>query len=115
MQEDLMSDRQKDDEVREADIIPASMASLRRRDLIRLGAGVVATALGTGQAGAQGRRGGGAPAPPPGQARPAGPRPHTGPGYKYTANRLGNNGPMDDTTRKIVNYVRSFDESKLTP
>ena len=43
------------------------------------------------------------------------PGPHTGPGgYKYTANRVGNNGPMDDTTRKIVKFVAEFDESKLT-
>jgi 2-methylcitrate dehydratase len=92
--------------------VPAALA-LGRRDLFKLGAGVVATALSGATAGAQ--RGGGAAAPPPGSVRKPGvPRPHTGPGYKYTAKRLGNNGPMDDTTRKIVKWVHEFDESKLT-
>ena len=90
------------------------MKRLGRRDLMKLGAGVVATALHAPKLAGQGRRGMNVPVPPPGQPRPPGPRPHTGPGYRYTANRLGNNGPMDDTTRKIVTYVREFNESKLT-
>src|SRR5262249_16720527 len=78
---------------------------------------VIAAALGAGSSSAQdsvSARRRGVPEPPPGQPPPPGPRPHTGPGYKYTANRLGSNGPMDDTTRKIVQWVREFDESKLT-
>ena len=85
--------------------------SLGRRDLMKkLGAGVVATAL-TGQrtSAQRGRGGEGAaqtPAPPPGSPPPPGEwRPHTGPAIKNDANRLGGNGPMDDTTRKIVKYV----------
>ena len=82
--------------------------ALGRRDLIKLGAGVVATALtGSSASPAQERGGGGGfqsqtPAPPPGSPPSGEWRPHTGPGYKYTANRYGGNGPMDDTTRKIV-------------
>ncbi len=38
----------------------------------------------------------------------------TGPGWKYDANRAFGNGPMDATTREIVEYVSSFSESKLT-
>ena len=41
--------------------------------------------------------------------------PFTGPGYKNTAKRLGGNGPMDDTTRKIVRFVHEFSASKMTP
>jgi len=43
------------------------------------------------------------------------PRPHTGPGYKNDYNRLAGNGPMDNTTRTIVKFVREFKESDLTP
>ena len=93
--------------------------ALDRRDLMKLGAGVVVSALSGSQVAAQGRGGRGGegqgPAPARGSTRtPGDPRPHTGPGYKYTANRLSGNGPMDDTTRKIVKFVREFDESKLT-
>jgi 2-methylcitrate dehydratase len=38
----------------------------------------------------------------------------TGPGWKYTANRSSGNGPVDETTREIVEYVSSFSESHLT-
>jgi 2-methylcitrate dehydratase len=116
--ENDMRDSQHEKVTHEADSVQPRVAPLGRRDLMRLGAGVVAAALGAGDALAQqdsvATRRRGEPATPPGQPRPAGPRPHTGPGYKYTANRLGHNGSMDDTTRKIVTYVREFDESKLT-
>jgi 2-methylcitrate dehydratase len=42
-------------------------------------------------------------------------RPHTGPGYRNEANRLGGNGPMDETTAKIVAFVHGFKESDLSP
>ena len=85
---------------------------------MRLGAGIVATASRrkqstSAQDGVVVRRRG-VPEPPPGQPRPEGPRPHTGAGYKSTAHRVGGNGPLDDVTRKIVKYVREFDDSKLT-
>lgn len=88
-------------------------ARLGRRDLMRkLGAGVVLTTLGGQRASAQ------APtlAPARGSGRPPGElRPHTGPGYRNDYNRLGNNGPMDDATRTIVNFVRGYSASDMTP
>ncbi|MGH9139706.1 MAG: hypothetical protein ACRD2I_01045, partial [Vicinamibacterales bacterium] len=60
-------------------------ATLGRRDLFRLGAGVVATTLTADRVIAQrgGGRGGASqlPVPPPGSAPPDEWRPHTGPGY----------------------------------
>jgi 2-methylcitrate dehydratase len=112
-----MSDRQGEIETHQADSIDPRRSALGRRDLVKLGASVIATALGAGNAPAQDSvevRRRGIAEPPPGQPPPPGPRPHTAPGYKYTANRVGGNGPMDDTTRKIVEYVRKFDESMLT-
>ena len=93
--------------------------ALARRDLMKRGAGVIVGAMSGSAAAAQGRgsRGGEGqrPAPATGSTRAPGvPRPHTGPGYKNTANRLGGNGSMDDTTRKIVKFVSQFNESKLT-
>ena len=37
-----------------------------------------------------------------------------GPGYRYNANRLGHNGPMDDTTRKVVRFVAEYGVGKMT-
>src|SRR5215467_3074791 len=92
-------------------------SAMRRRDLIKLGAGVVASAL-TGSV-ASVEAGGGiqnqVPVPPPGSPPPDEWRPHTGPGYKYTANRYGGNGPMDDTTKKIVEFVHKYKESDMSP
>jgi 2-methylcitrate dehydratase len=95
--------------------------ALGRRDLMKLGAGVVATALTAQHASAQRGGGGGrgnatqGPVPPPGSPPPDTWRPHTGAGYHNEANRVGGNGPMDDTTRKIVQYVHGFKESDMTP
>lgn len=101
----------------EDDALPQTVG-LGRRDLLKLGAGVVATALSASKAAAQQGAFGGTPtgpAPPPGSTRKPGvPRPHTGSGYKNTANRLAGNGPMDDATRKIVKFVAEYDQSKLT-
>ena len=88
------------------DVRPAVPKTLGRRDLMKLGAGVVASAVTATDALAQrgGRGGARGPVPPVGSGRPEGElRPHTGPGY-YTNdyNRLDGNGPMDDATRKIV-------------
>jgi 2-methylcitrate dehydratase len=115
--EDDLKDMQDEMDPRDTERIQTPSSALGRRELIKLGAAAVATALGTRNASAQDAvtaRRRGIPEPPPGQPRPDGPRPHTGPGFNYTANRLGGNGPVDDTTRKIVKYVREFDESKLT-
>jgi len=87
---------------------------------MKLGAGVAAAALTADRVLAQrggGGGGGGAdvPVPPPGSPPPDGWRPHTGPGYQNTANRYGGNGPMDDTTRKIVKFVDEYKESDMSP
>jgi 2-methylcitrate dehydratase len=97
------------------DNVRPSVPMLRRRDLLKLGAGVVATAVTVPEALAQrgGERG---PAPPKGSARPQGElRPHTGPGYKNDYNRLGGNGPMDDATRTIVKFVHGYNAKDMTP
>ena len=91
--------------------------ALGRRDLLKLGAGAVIAATAAEKVSSQGEGRGGAqrPAPPPGSPRPPGElRPHTGTGYKNDYNRLGGNGPMDDTTRKIVKFVREFSDANLT-
>src|SRR5712692_9305463 len=85
-----------------------------RRDLMKLGAGVVATAMAASKASAQ-RGGGGGPAPSAGPdgvsyALPV----RTRAGYVYDANRESNNGPMDDTSRTIVTWANGFTYSKLT-
>src|SRR5262245_672081 len=99
----------------EEDVRP-SLPTIGRRDLMKLGAGVVATALTATDALAQRGRGGNrGPVPPPGSPRPEGElRPHTGPGYVNNYNRLGGNGPMDDATRKIVEFVRKYNASDMS-
>src|SRR5262245_36501610 len=82
-------------------------SALGRRDVLKLGAGVVGSGLIAQRAGAQ--------APAPGSTRrPGVPRVHTRAGYKTPLGRVGSNGPMDDTSRKIVKFVTEFNESKLT-
>jgi 2-methylcitrate dehydratase len=74
---------------------------------MKLGAGLVASAVATGTVAAQ-----------EGVSPLAGAqalRPRTGPGYKNDFKRLGGNGPMDDTTRKIVRFVAEFSDASLTP
>ena len=77
-----------------------------RRDLMKLGAGVVLTGLQTGRVAAQR-----ATSWPEGTSHAVATRA----GYVYTANRLGHNGPMDDTSRKIARFVRQFSEADLKP
>jgi hypothetical protein len=91
--------------------------ALGRRDLLKLGAGAVIAATASEHVSSQeGRGGSDRPPAAPGSPRPPGElRPHTGPGYKNDYNRLGGNGPMDDTTRKIVTFVLEFSEAHLTP
>ena len=97
--------------------ITGSGLSVDRRELMKLGAGVVmasalAAPMATAQEGAAPQRS----APAPGSMRAPGEiAPFTGPGYKNNFNRLGQNGPMDDTTRKIVKFVHDFKESDITP
>src|SRR5215475_7252015 len=82
--------------------------SFGRRDLVKLGAGAVWTALSAPALLAQ-RGGGGRRA-----ERPEGFNLATGVGYKNDANRISGNGPMDHTSQVLVSYVNSFSESNLT-
>ena len=81
---------------------------LRRRDVMKIGAGFVVTALhapGIGAQGAASRR----------SSIPEGALPVlTRYGYKNDANRRDGNDHMDDSTRKVVRYVHSFSEANLT-
>ena len=96
----------KTDEMRDELVRPRT-STLGRRDLLKLGAGVVGTALTAQRAAAQ--------APAPGSTRKPGvPRVHTRSGYKIPPGRLANNGPMDDSSRTIVKFVTEFNELKLT-
>ena len=94
-----------------------SVFQLNRREALKVGAGAVAAVgIGAQEGPAQdgsGARGGG---PAPGSMRAPGEiAPFIGPGYKNNSNRIGHNGPVDDTTRKIVEFVHNFDESLVTP
>ena len=40
--------------------------------------------------------------------------PFTGPAYKNDYGRFKQNGPMDDTTRKIVKFVHDFNQSNMS-
>ena len=78
------------------------LPALGRRDLMKIGAGVVMTSLNAPRASAQGE-----PARPARAAveRPVGVKTVTGAGYKNDANRVGGNGPMDGTSRKLASFV----------
>lgn len=47
------------------------------------------------------------------EERYAGVKMQTGPGWTNNSNRSYGNGPMDDTSRMIVEYVKSFSESNI--
>lgn len=82
-----------------------------RRELLRLGTGAVIGTLAAERALSQdrSRSRGGTEAPAKGSPRPDGElRPHTGPGYVGSTDRLGANGPMDDATRAIVSFVHGY-------
>jgi 2-methylcitrate dehydratase len=99
---------------KEHDAIPSSSSALGRRDLMKIGAGVVMTTLAGAGAAAQEKEG--EAAKPRSSAPQAdGVTVLTGAGsYKNDANRIAGNGPMDETSRQIVSYVNSFPESNLT-
>ena len=84
-----------------------------RRELLKLGAGVVATAatvLKGDQVLAQGQSGSSRAATVPEGALPT----LTRSGYRTPRGRLDGNDAMDDSTRKIVQYVHRFSEKDVT-
>jgi 2-methylcitrate dehydratase len=89
--------------------------ALGRRKLMKIGAGVAMASVGVphvfGQEPPQAP--GAAPRRAPAE-RPAGVRSVTGAGYRNDANRVGGNGPMDDTSRTLVEFTHSFSEAHLT-
>ncbi len=96
------------------------IGQIDRRELMKIGAGIAAAVgVGAPMAAAQEMAQGGEenrPGAAPHTMRKSGEiAPFTGPGYVNNANRLGGNGPMDDTTAKIVKFAREYDESKITP
>jgi 2-methylcitrate dehydratase len=97
-----MDGAKKDDESR------SKVFPLGRRDLVKLGAGAVWTALSA--PGLLAQRQGGDRRP----ERPAGFNLATGVGYKNDANRTSGNGPMDHTSQVIVSWVNSFSEANMT-
>jgi 2-methylcitrate dehydratase len=79
----------------------AQVTGTARRDLMKLGVGAAMTLLGADQGRAQNEK--------------AGPGSVTRTGWKNQSRRASGNGPMDQTTRQIVEYVTSFSEADLTP
>jgi len=82
--------------------------SVGRRKAIQFGAVAVASTLVAGRSVAQ-------KAEPSVGDRTTEVIAETGPGYTNNSARAFGNGPMDETTRKLVTYVSSFSESDLTP
>jgi 2-methylcitrate dehydratase len=100
----------------------ADRLTLRRREIIKFGLGASALMGGlltSDSTRAQSERGAAAqgtkfsPAAWSEQERYAGANMETGPGWKNTSNRAFGNGPMDETSRLIVDYVNAFSESSL--
>src|ERR1700719_2620235 len=112
-------DDMKGDDMKKREESQLLSSAVGRRDLMKLGAGVVASTL-AGKALSHA-------AETPAKPVPAAPRPRpdngnpdydwrkvtAGPGYKNDANRLQGNGPMDNTTRQLVEYTQKFSESEL--
>jgi 2-methylcitrate dehydratase len=99
------------------DEVRPPVTTLGRRDLMKLGVGVVASAVTASGALAQRGQGPAGPASPVGSGRPAGElRPHTGPGYYVNDyNRLDHNGPMDDATLRIVDFAQKYNVADMSP
>lgn len=87
---------------------------LDRRELIKLSAGALASATFAVPLAAQENTPQHSIAAHGSMRAPGEMAPFTGSGYKNNANRLAGNGPMDDTTRKILQFVHDFRESDLT-
>ncbi|MGC4080637.1 MAG: MmgE/PrpD family protein [Vicinamibacterales bacterium] len=105
--------QERDDDTRHAE--RPFHSGVKRRDAMKLGAGVVAAAVAGGRLTAQERREPAGPTPAKGSMpSPTQLKVRVGPGYRYTANRLGHNGPMDDTTRAVVEFVTKYAAAGMT-
>jgi 2-methylcitrate dehydratase len=107
--------------------IDSKTFAVGRRDLMKLGAGVTAVVgqlllcpTGSAQNGRPGNSSSGngeplkfSPQAWSEQERYASVKMETGPGWTNSSNRSFGNGPMDDTSRVIVEYVSSFSESSI--
>jgi len=106
------------------DNVVPRLTVLGRRDLMKMGAGVVAltqmlkvpgaSAQEAARGSSQDQRSAYRPEAWRHEERYAGVKMETGPGWKNTSNRASGNGPMDNTSRQIVEFVSSFSESNLT-
>src|SRR5262249_13756141 len=90
-----------------------------RRELIKIGTGVVSVALGAPRALAQSAPSSSPAVAPPrteGAMMPPAQAPAivTRTGYRNTAGRIGGNGPMDAPSRSIVKFVSAFSERDIT-
>jgi 2-methylcitrate dehydratase len=92
------------------DSVSPTNTGVARRDVMKLGAGAMLASLGGKAVGAQ-------------EGRPARTKAEdsnmegvvrAAAGWKNDSNRLNGNGPMDETSRYIVNWVHSFSEAQLT-
>src|SRR5579862_1170785 len=83
-----------------------------RRELMKIGAGAVMTTLGASGLLAQSPEEAVAKKIETGAGATADVV-ETGAGYSNDANRASGNGPMDETTKKLVDYIRDFNESHL--
>ncbi len=111
---------------KKSEVNPSLGSTVGRRDLMKIGAGVVLTTLASKGAVAKAAE----PETPRPAAAPAQQKASpkiasenagedwkgikSGPGYKNDANRLSGNGPMDDTSRMLVDFALGFKESQLT-
>ncbi len=93
--------------------INRSGIGLRRRELMKMGAGAAIMSLAAGNLGAAPAQSDSAKSPV--TSGPVADVVEIGTGYRNDANRLDGNGPMDETTRRLVSFASSFDESRLTP
>src|SRR5579864_9836021 len=89
-------------------VSPAS-TGVGRRDMMKMGAGAMLASLGAKGVVAQEER----PARTKGEDSNLEGVVRAASGWKNDANRLNGNGPMDETSRYIVNWVHSFSEAQL--
>lgn len=93
---------------KQADNLNPAGSGVGRRDLMKMGVGAVVAAVTPVAAPAQDE------AP---KAKPVGGMavlPYTGTGWKSDGSRAYHNGPMDATSKRIVEFVNSYSEASLT-